>query len=320
MSLDWFPFNIKDFLANTKRLNTEAKGAYLCLMLDYYEQECGPPDDDDVLAAITELPLDAWKRHRKVISPLFETRDGYWHHARMDAEIADALDKMRKAKERSEAGVTARWGADRKPAKPKKNAKSIPQALPEALPQESTEQCYSDAHLTLNTKDSLSSRERAGDLVDQEEPQEPRAPAPSIGGPIPEGWQPDPEWVQETLDDGVIVQAEITAELKKFVADKQDSGAFSNNWDASWTIWWSRYLDWKAKQKKPKPQGAARVEVEMKREPSEAEFRKGLEWKRKGMMWMRSLGPEPGDNGCKCPPELILEYGFDPKTGLALPS
>lgn len=43
MSLPWFPFNGKDFITDTLRLTTEAKGAYLMLMLDYYEQEAPPP-------------------------------------------------------------------------------------------------------------------------------------------------------------------------------------------------------------------------------------------------------------------------------------
>lgn len=85
MSLPWFPFNIKDFVTNTLRLNTEAKGAYLMLILDYYQTETAPPDDDEVLAAITGLSIETWQRHRRVIAPLFQIRDGVWHHPEIAA-------------------------------------------------------------------------------------------------------------------------------------------------------------------------------------------------------------------------------------------
>ena len=82
-----FGFNIKDFIANTTRLNTEAKGAYLMLLLDYYQNEQGPPDIAKVLATITVLPLDAWLEHSMVILPLFEIRDGRLWHPRCEDEI-----------------------------------------------------------------------------------------------------------------------------------------------------------------------------------------------------------------------------------------
>ena len=54
MSLPWFAFNIKDYLSDTMRLTTEAHGAYLLLILDYYESEGPSPDDDFILAAIAQ--------------------------------------------------------------------------------------------------------------------------------------------------------------------------------------------------------------------------------------------------------------------------
>ena len=48
--------------------NTEAKAAYLMVMLDYYEQETPPPDNDAVLATITGLPMDQWLKYRPEIA------------------------------------------------------------------------------------------------------------------------------------------------------------------------------------------------------------------------------------------------------------
>lgn len=103
MSLPWFPFNIKDFVTNTLRLNTEAKGAYLMLILDYYQTETAPPDDDEVLAAVTGLSIEAWKRHRRVIAPLFEIKDGKWHHERIQQELLEGHLKHSKAVAKAQA-------------------------------------------------------------------------------------------------------------------------------------------------------------------------------------------------------------------------
>lgn len=88
MSLPWFAFDIKDFIANTGRLDTEAKGAYLLLLLDYYQHEQGPRDVAKTLATITCLSLDRWLEHAPEILPLFEIRDGRLWHARCEEEIA----------------------------------------------------------------------------------------------------------------------------------------------------------------------------------------------------------------------------------------
>lgn len=88
MSLPWFAFDIKDFIANTGRLDTEAKGAYLLLLLDYYQHEQGPRDVAKTLATITGLSLERWLEHAPEILPLFEIRDGRLWHARCEEEIA----------------------------------------------------------------------------------------------------------------------------------------------------------------------------------------------------------------------------------------
>jgi uncharacterized protein YdaU (DUF1376 family) len=57
MSRPWFPFYVGDYTRDTARLTTEAHGAYLLLMLDYWVNGA-PPDDDETLATITKLPAD----------------------------------------------------------------------------------------------------------------------------------------------------------------------------------------------------------------------------------------------------------------------
>jgi uncharacterized protein YdaU (DUF1376 family) len=119
VSLPWFGFNIKDFIANTTRLNTEAKGAYLMLLLDYYQNEQGPPDIAKVLATVTGLSLDAWLEHSVVVLPLFEIRDGRLWHPRCEEEIAKGRKLYGQRLAAGEASVAAR--AAKRDAKRTKN-------------------------------------------------------------------------------------------------------------------------------------------------------------------------------------------------------
>lgn len=109
MSLDWFEFHPKSFLTDTMRLNTEAKGAYLLLLLDYYEKEGPAPDDDDVLAAITGLQLETWQRHRKVIQTLFQIDSGLWRHMTCESVIADAKARIARQSSAGKKAARVRW-------------------------------------------------------------------------------------------------------------------------------------------------------------------------------------------------------------------
>jgi uncharacterized protein YdaU (DUF1376 family) len=82
------------FLVDTIRLSTEQKGAYLMLMLDYYDKEAPPPDDDVVLAQIAGLSLERWRVHRRSLEPFFIIDLGVWRHARCDEELVSRQTKI----------------------------------------------------------------------------------------------------------------------------------------------------------------------------------------------------------------------------------
>jgi uncharacterized protein YdaU (DUF1376 family) len=100
MSLPYFPFYPGDHLRDTLRLSTEAQGAYVLLMLDYWTKGA-PPDDDAVLAKITGLSLRRWKKHRPALESYFRIESGQWIHNRIERELAEANNRHRR---RVEAG------------------------------------------------------------------------------------------------------------------------------------------------------------------------------------------------------------------------
>ena len=93
MKRPWMKFFPDDYLRDTKTLTPIQHGAYLLLILDYW-QHGFLPDDDAKLAAIARMTKKEWNQHRLVLKEFFLPG---WRHKRIDEEIsrADAAYKRR---------------------------------------------------------------------------------------------------------------------------------------------------------------------------------------------------------------------------------
>lgn len=326
MSLPWFAFNIAEYVKDTMRLATEGHGAYLLLMLDYYANETPPPDDDDVLASIAKLPVDAWQaRHRKVLAPFFRIEDGVWHHDRIEREILEANQKHAASNARATAGAAARW-AGRTPKGASRNAQAVLQpmlkigegiitasriamAMPKAMPKQSLDDAHLHKHIdSLSVEDVTVESGNSGDNSEVD----------SVGTTIDPTFWPSINQLAVCKFDGADDET-IATQVKVFIADKQESGSLSHDWDASFTKWWARWKDWRDQQAaKAKLKAPPRVVVSTK-EPVELDWEAYAKRWASGMGWpRRGAGTEPGTAACRCPAFVLTAAGIDPATGLHL--
>ncbi len=108
MSAPYMPLFIADYLADTAHLSAAEHGAYLMLVMNYWQREKALPADDRKLARIARMTDDEWEMARDTIAEFFED-DGYlWHHKRIEAELSVAKEKSAKAKVAARASVEAR--------------------------------------------------------------------------------------------------------------------------------------------------------------------------------------------------------------------
>jgi uncharacterized protein YdaU (DUF1376 family) len=84
MSRAWMPLYVGDYLRDTRDLNTLQHGAYLLLIMHYWQHDALPTDDAR-LAAIAGLTVAQWRRIREPVQAKFG--EG-WKHKRIDAELA----------------------------------------------------------------------------------------------------------------------------------------------------------------------------------------------------------------------------------------
>lgn len=88
MKRPWMPLYIADFIRDTTHVGPLIKGAYLCLIMHYWNHG-SLPDDDAKLRTITGLSPQEWRYHHDTLKAFF--RDG-WRHKRIDHELAHVAD------------------------------------------------------------------------------------------------------------------------------------------------------------------------------------------------------------------------------------
>lgn len=104
------PFYTGDYLKDTMHLTTQEHGAYLLLILHYWNSQKPLPGDDKKLAAISHLPLDEWLECKQTILDFFYLDEDVYKHRRIEKEL-------NLKEERSAAGKLGnkiRWQNDRK--------------------------------------------------------------------------------------------------------------------------------------------------------------------------------------------------------------
>jgi uncharacterized protein YdaU (DUF1376 family) len=288
MSLEWFEFHPKPFITDTMRLSTEAKGAYLLLMLDYYETEAPAPDDDEVLAAITGLPIETWRRHRRVIEPLFQVSGGLWHHATCAQVIEDAHIRIAKASAKGKEAAFKRWNGKAR-GNAKGNAGGMPQAMPAVSPEHTTGNAHASADLGPEMPRAMPTAMPQAMPTASEMPRAYHGHSPehatgiapgmhlsqlpivreganapssaiglSIGSLIPDDFYPTGEACSQAKADGVT-----GPELAEWIDDWKDrcqqAGTRLDDWQLAWQREYKRRLDTQ------KPKAKPRVSVSKKR-------------------------------------------------------
>lgn len=120
-AIPFMPLYVSDYLADTPHLSTEEHGAYLLLIMAYWQLGAALPDDDRRLARIARMDRDGWLAIRDDIAEFFTVEDGLWKHGRIDAEVARAQAKLEGARNAGKASAERRFNVRSTKAKRKGN-------------------------------------------------------------------------------------------------------------------------------------------------------------------------------------------------------
>ncbi len=88
-AIPFMPLYVADYLADAAHLSTLEHGAYLLLIMTYWQRGEALPDDDKKLARITRLEPRTWAKIKPAISDFFEVSDGKYIHSRVERELSN---------------------------------------------------------------------------------------------------------------------------------------------------------------------------------------------------------------------------------------
>jgi uncharacterized protein YdaU (DUF1376 family) len=93
------PLHIGDYLSDTGHLTATEHGAYLLLIMHYW-QNGSLPENERLISRIARLTPDQWEESRDVLAMLFGPG---WAHKRIDAELAKADEIIEKRRAAADA-------------------------------------------------------------------------------------------------------------------------------------------------------------------------------------------------------------------------
>lgn len=107
-AVPFMPLYVADYMADTAHLTTVEHGAYLLLIMTYWQRGEALPDDDKKLARIAGLQGRNWKRVRAELEPFFDFRDSKWVHQRIETQLQVMRSQSRNNSLNGKKGALAR--------------------------------------------------------------------------------------------------------------------------------------------------------------------------------------------------------------------
>lgn len=112
MNRPWMPLHIADYLKDTTKLRASESGAYLHLIMDYW-QHGKLPDNDRQLASIAKMTDAEWRRVKPILVGYFGPN--WSSHKRIDKElqrVGEITGKRRSAAMQRHSTINANGGAN----------------------------------------------------------------------------------------------------------------------------------------------------------------------------------------------------------------
>jgi uncharacterized protein YdaU (DUF1376 family) len=88
---------VSDYLADTAHLNAQQHGAYMLLLMNYWQR--GKPLDNtgERLAYVARMTPDEWEDNREILAEFFWVDGDIWTHARVENDLAKVREKSEQA-------------------------------------------------------------------------------------------------------------------------------------------------------------------------------------------------------------------------------
>lgn len=113
-ALPYMQLYVAEYLADTAHLNATQHGAYLLLLMNYWQRGKALLNSNDRLANVARMSNDEWMSVRHVLAEFFTVTDEEWIHKRVEADLAKVAERSGKASEAGRASAAKRYGTPNK--------------------------------------------------------------------------------------------------------------------------------------------------------------------------------------------------------------
>jgi len=87
-ALPYMQLYVAEYLADTQHLTLEEHGAYLLLIMNYWQRGKALVDCNKRLSCVCRIPQERWLLIRPSLEEFFEVHDGLWWHGRIEKDLA----------------------------------------------------------------------------------------------------------------------------------------------------------------------------------------------------------------------------------------
>lgn len=108
MKLPYMPLFVDDYYADTMGLTALQHAGYLLLLMAYWKKQGPLPNDDKKLATMACMSTREWRAIRDDVLPFFEECEDKLVHKRVEKELADARERVERARSAGVASGAAR--------------------------------------------------------------------------------------------------------------------------------------------------------------------------------------------------------------------
>lgn len=217
---DWMPLRLVIWRKGTAFFSPAERGAYMDLILAYWE--LGPlPNDDAILQQLARVTdSKTWKQVRGKVLGKFNEVDGMLTHARVDEERTVALQKFQR---KSDAGrVAGQASAQARAKQPSTTGSTNRSTVGSTTGQPDVNTTY-QGHTPNGVTEAKASGER-------------KRSAPKVGTRISPDWKPNERNLEDAKARGYHA-ADIERLAQHFRDYHLAKGTVSKDWDASWRTW-----------------------------------------------------------------------------------
>lgn len=211
-ALPYMPLYVADYLADAAHLTAQEHGAYLLLIMTYWQRGEALPSDDKRLARIARVTNEEWSEIRETIAEFFDCSEDQWSHSRIERELLSVREKSEKARNAGRASAERRSNERSTDVEQKLNVRST------------------DVQRTFNHTDTDTDTDKISFS----------APARfKKGTRLSEDWQPNPDLIATATSLGLSA-AQFDREIAKFRdywASRAGSQGVKLDWDATARNW-----------------------------------------------------------------------------------